>query len=48
LIESTETLAKHWLEKVHRYHGTSKIALRQKDSTSAWGWYPWGSSAATG
>ena len=31
MIEPTETLAKHWLEKVHRYRDTSKIALRQKD-----------------
>ncbi|MFV1858408.1 MAG: AMP-binding protein [Anaerolineales bacterium] len=31
MIEPTETLAKHWLEKVHSYRGTSKVALRQKD-----------------
>ncbi len=43
MIEPSETLAKHWLEKVHRYRGTSKIALRQKDF-GIWQSFTWDES----
>ncbi|MFQ5923635.1 MAG: AMP-binding protein [Anaerolineales bacterium] len=43
MIKPSETLAKHWLEKVNRYRGTSKVALRQKDF-GIWQSFTWDES----
>ncbi len=43
MIEPAGTLATHWLGQVHRYRGTTKIALRQKDF-GIWQSFTWDES----